>query len=457
MLNIYLSYFIKIFLLILLSIITEIHLPKLYQKKIKYVFSPYIKFVFLFLILSSLIDLISGKFDIYNYIILSSSLLVINGLLIIYLLYKSRNSHINNEINKYSQNELNLDESLVLSKISNKVISKLNLIPKEVLDEFDLLFNSGSNSEFTVFNNIMVIPSKLKDVIICDFLINSVKNLNDTLFQLYTNIKNGGILIGCYEDLEEYEKKFLYDRRHFIKFIKLFYYYIFKRLLPKLPILNEVSKLFNKNYKVISKAEIWGRLAYNGFDVIKEIKKNDMTFICAKKSLERSNNPNPSYFPLIRLNRVGLHGKIIQIHKLRSMYPYSEFIQKKVFENNNLNNIGKFEDDFRITKPGKFFRKYWLDEIPQFYDWLRGEIKLVGIRAMSQHFFSLYPQDYKNLYLIVKPGIISPIFDEKTSGFDEIIEIERKYLLSYLKNPVLTDLKYFFITLKDIISGKRSK
>jgi lipopolysaccharide/colanic/teichoic acid biosynthesis glycosyltransferase len=139
------------------------------------------------------------------------------------------------------------------------------------------------------------------------------------------------------------------------------------------------------------------------------------------------------------------------------MYPYSEFIQKKVYEDAQLTSTGKFENDFRITKIGKLLRKYWVDEIPQLLDWLRGKIKLVGIRAMSQHYFGLYPKEYQELYYKVKPGIISPIFDEKTIGFAEIVRIEQKYLESYLINPIRTDIKYFFITLKHVLKGVRSK
>ena len=80
-------------------------------------------------------------------------------------------------------------------------------------------------------------------------------------------------------------------------------------------------------------------------------------------------------------------------------------------------------------------------------DWFRGEIKLVGIRAMSQHFFSLYNAEYQKAYFSVKPGIISPIFDESTNGFEEIQRVEYAYLISYLKNPVITDIKYLFKTV----------
>jgi lipopolysaccharide/colanic/teichoic acid biosynthesis glycosyltransferase len=139
------------------------------------------------------------------------------------------------------------------------------------------------------------------------------------------------------------------------------------------------------------------------------------------------------------------------------MYPYSEFLQKKIFEQNNMGNTGKVQYDPRITPQGKIFRRYWIDELPQLLDWLRGEIKLVGIRAMSQHFFSLYSQEYKDLYLQVKPCIISPIFDEKTDDFKEIERIEYNYLSNYLNNPIRTDWRYFWITFGSILKGVRSK
>jgi lipopolysaccharide/colanic/teichoic acid biosynthesis glycosyltransferase len=151
-----------------------------------------------------------------------------------------------------------------------------------------------------------------------------------------------------------------------------------------------------------------------------------------------------------------MFGNIIKIRKIRSMYPYSEFLQKDVFESNQLDTSGKFNDDPRITGIGKFIRKYWIDEIPQFFELLSGKIKLVGIRAMSEHYFSLYSDDYKQLYYQVKPGIISPIFDDNCP-FSEIERIEKEYLISYIESPLRTDVKYFFKTILKILKGTRSK
>ena len=123
----------------------------------------------------------------------------------------------------------------------------------------------------------------------------------------------------------------------------------------------------------------------------------------------------------------------------------------------SLGVTGKFNKDFRIMRYGAIFRKYWIDELPQLIDWFRGDIKLVGIRAMSLHFFSLYTKEYQDLYHKVKPGIISPIFDDKTDGFETIQKIEQEYLERYLKEPIKTDFIYFFITIKHILKGIRSK
>jgi lipopolysaccharide/colanic/teichoic acid biosynthesis glycosyltransferase len=158
------------------------------------------------------------------------------------------------------------------------------------------------------------------------------------------------------------------------------------------------------------------------------------------------------------LEKVGLDGEIIRTHKIRTMFPFSEFLQKRIFEDHGLAATGKFADDFRLTEYGRFLRKYWLDELPQILDWLRGDVKLVGMRATSPHFLSLYPQKLYDLYIQIKPGLIPPIFDENTNGFDQIVEVELTYLQSYWEKPIRTDIRYFMQTFTDIVfRGIRSK
>jgi len=223
------------------------------------------------------------------------------------------------------------------------------------------------------------------------------------------------------------------------------------------------EKLINGGYLLINienlnfhKIELSGIMMYYGFKIIAEPSLNKKKYIFARKSYEKSIIKKPALNFLISLDRVGMGGKNIKIHKFRSMYKYSEFLHQGMLENEGLSSTGKVKSDPRITPLGKFMRKYWIDELPQIFDLLTFKIKLVGIRAMSYAFFEQYPERYKLKYYKVKPGLIGPIFDEKTAGFNNIVEIEEKYLDEYLNSPLKTDFKLFFKTLLMMFKGLRS-
>ena len=116
------------------------------------------------------------------------------------------------------------------------------------------------------------------------------------------------------------------------------------------------------------------------------------------------------------------------------------------------------KNDFRITAWGKIFRSYFIDEIPQIYNWLIGDIKLIGVRALSEQYFSIYPKHIQKLRIKSKPGLIPPYYADMPNSMEEIVESERIYLLKKEKNPLLTDIKYFSKALYNIIfHGARSK
>ncbi|NMC75900.1 MAG: sugar transferase [Candidatus Methanofastidiosa archaeon] len=274
---------------------------------------------------------------------------------------------------------------------------------------------------------------------------NDLEDINPFLKKIYNFIDNSNFVVFCYNE----------QPKASIKSIVSIYNFFIKRVLPKIPYLNSLTnKFWNKKNKFLSKAEAWGRLVYSGFDIISEKFFNDRSYITCKKESIPEHSSNPSFYPIIKLRRVGYGGKIIHSYKIRSMFPYSEFVQKKIFEINNLSKTGKIENDFRITEYGKFIRKFWIDELPQIINLLKCEIKLVGIRAMSEHYFSIYPEDYQELYKKVKPGFLSPLYDN--TNFDCIVQTEKLYLEQYIQNPWRTDIKYFFIIVYDILSGKRS-
>jgi lipopolysaccharide/colanic/teichoic acid biosynthesis glycosyltransferase len=140
------------------------------------------------------------------------------------------------------------------------------------------------------------------------------------------------------------------------------------------------------------------------------------------------------------------------------MYPYSEFIQKEVFEENSLDNSGKIRNDFRVTIWGRFLRKYFLDEIPQIYNWLRGDINLVGVRAISKHYYNLYPKELQQMRINFKPGLIPPYYADLPKSFDEIVESELRYLQKKKEKPILTNLLYLGKAFMNIFfSGARSQ
>ena len=139
------------------------------------------------------------------------------------------------------------------------------------------------------------------------------------------------------------------------------------------------------------------------------------------------------------------------------MYPYSEFIQGDIYEKYHLDKSGKMKQDYRITSWGKIFRKYFIDEIPQIYNWIKGDIKLVGVRALSEHYFGLYPSDLQQKRTNFKPGLIPPYYADLPKSFDEIIESERNYLNRKETSPIITDIQYFLKAMSNIFLGARSK
>jgi lipopolysaccharide/colanic/teichoic acid biosynthesis glycosyltransferase len=161
------------------------------------------------------------------------------------------------------------------------------------------------------------------------------------------------------------------------------------------------------------------------------------------------------YGPLISLPRVCKDKKIVHFYKFRTMHPYSEYIQKYVFDQRGGMNIAdKSDDDFRITTWGKIMRKYWLDELPMILNFLKGDIKLVGVRPLSRTMFDTYPPELQDKRTRCKPGLIPPFYIDHPKTFDELFASEEKYLDEYFKHPFLTDCSYFFRTMWSILFKK---
>ena len=355
--------------------------------------------------------------------------------------------------------------SFSYSEIKNH-INRISLDRKiEVLDFFSnsLEKNNFIRNDFSILNtkslvNIQMLQNENRSLIINFHDLNDFRRLNFYFLQSYDKLKNGGLLIGNFIPLEKFSEHLRSQMPHFLYAILYPIHFLFHRVFPKLPITKQIYFIITRGKsRVISKAEVFGRLSYCGYNILDDKVIGDRIYFICKKQKTVSVEKFPSYGPIVKLPRIGYQGNIINIYKFRTMHPYSEFIQNDIYKKNRLNKSGKIKNDFRVTNWGRVLRKYFIDEIPQFYNWLRGDIKLIGVRALSNHFFSLYPNDIQKLRTNFKPGLIPPYYYDLPKSFDEIIESEKKYLNRKQTKPFLTDVGYFLKALSNIIfSGARS-
>lgn len=231
--------------------------------------------------------------------------------------------------------------------------------------------------------------------------------------------------------------------------------FVLKRVMPKWKPTRKLYFYITKGRnRVLTRTEAKGRLISCGFEIAGVQKLEYNTWIIARKTTVPTYDMQPTYGALIRLKRVGKGGKIINVLKLRTMHPYSEYLQEYIYFKYLLKEGGKFNNDFRNTSYGKWMRRYWVDELPMFLNYFKGDIKLVGVRPLSRHYFELYPKELQDLRIKVKPGLVPPYYADLPSGMEEIQESEKRYLESYLKQPLRTDIKYFFKSVFNILFKK---
>jgi lipopolysaccharide/colanic/teichoic acid biosynthesis glycosyltransferase len=289
-------------------------------------------------------------------------------------------------------------------------------------------------------------------------LIINLKRINDFQFinkffeAVNSKLPDGGIFIDWVETYELRKKRILSKFPGGINYCIYTIDFLFKRVFPKLPITKKIYFFITKGRnRVLSKAETFGRLYSCGFEILDEQLIENRLFFVVEKVKSPAFDDHPTYGPLIRLKRIGKGGKFIDVYKFRTMHAYSEYLQGYVYLQNDLQEGGKFRDDFRITTVGRIFRKLWIDELPMLINMIKGELKLVGVRPLSQHYFNLYSQEMQEKRMKHKPGLIPPFYADLPKTLDEIMESEKRYLDSFEKQPFLTDVRYFFKAMINIL------
>ncbi len=159
--------------------------------------------------------------------------------------------------------------------------------------------------------------------------------------------------------------------------------------------------------------------------------------------------------PIFIQKRIGKNGKKFNIIKLRGMYVDSKKRYPELYDfsgNKDLNFYYHYERDPRVTKVGKFIRQKSIDELPNIFNVLMGNMTLVGPRPEIPEVIQLYGK-YKDKILSVKPGITCI---SKISGRD-ILTKEQTILkdIEYInKMSIYLDLKILFITFFKVILSK---
>jgi len=160
---------------------------------------------------------------------------------------------------------------------------------------------------------------------------------------------------------------------------------------------------------------------------------------------------------LFKQKRVGRNGRVFSIYKFRSMYMDAEARKKELESQNEMSGLMfKMENDPRITKVGRFLRKTSIDELPQFFNILKGDMSLVGTRPPTVDEYEKYNFHYRRR-LSMTPGLTGMwqvSGRSEISDFDEVV----KYDLEYIDNWSLSlDIKILFQTIGVVLIRKGSK
>ncbi len=159
-------------------------------------------------------------------------------------------------------------------------------------------------------------------------------------------------------------------------------------------------------------------------------------------------SPGPVLFSQVR---IGKNGRRFKIYKFRSMYQDAEARKKELMKQNEMQGLMfKMSNDPRITKMGRFIRKTSIDELPQFWNVLKGDMSLVGTRPPTEDEFLQY-EGYHKRRLTLRPGITGLWQVSGRSGienFDEVVKLDLEYIDGWsLVQDVRLLVKTVFVVL----------
>lgn len=152
--------------------------------------------------------------------------------------------------------------------------------------------------------------------------------------------------------------------------------------------------------------------------------------------------------------RIGKCGEPFMMWKIRSMVTNAEEMRQELLEQSDVDGIFKMKEDPRVTKIGKFIRKYSLDELPQFWNVLKGDMSLVGPRPALREEVEKYSKRAM-LRFNVKPGITGlwQVNGRNNVDFDTMIDLDLKYIAN---QSLWGDIAILFKTVLLIFSSEKN-
>lgn len=302
--------------------------------------------------------------------------------------------------------------------------------------------------------NAFAIP-KGANAVINFYWINNIRYINKYFERVNSFLSINNLFCGCFESISSRNKRNKFVQIPLLGQIIYLLEFLIMRVWPKLKWANKLYFFITKGRnRLLTETEVLGRLVCCGFEIVDYKTINGLTYFIVKKVQQPLFDKHPSYGPLCKMQRVGKSGKTIGVYKFRTMHPYAEYLQDFILRKNGYSEIGKPACDFRLTSYGKFMRKYWLDELPQLINVLKGEMNLVGVRPLSKRFLAEYPEDLKLMRFKYKPGCVPPYVALLKQDVSQYLESERIYLNEKEKNPLKTDIKFFFKAAGNIITNK---
>ncbi|KZL89748.1 sugar transferase [Clostridium magnum] len=153
--------------------------------------------------------------------------------------------------------------------------------------------------------------------------------------------------------------------------------------------------------------------------------------------------------------RVGKDGEIFNMYKFRSMVTDAEKLLNNIKDKNEMSGpMFKMANDPRVTKIGRFIRKTSIDELPQLFNVLKGEMSLVGPRPNLPKEVEQF-NDFHRLKLLAKPGITCywQVMGRSSIGFEEWMKLDVRYIE---ERSIWVDLKLIFRTVGVLFGDKNA-